>query len=82
MSLSAVNKGRVKLLNANKITMYVKEDVYLATKREERDTDLDFVKLMHHEHGTEWDNDFNISSSYHIQNYRRIRLRWEENFSK
>lgn len=45
IKLSAMNTSRAKLANANKVTIYVKEDVYLATKRAERDTDLEFIRM-------------------------------------
>lgn len=48
IELSAMNKERAKLLNAKKITMYVKEDIYLALKNAGQDIDLEFKELRRH----------------------------------
>lgn len=45
LNLAALNRKRAKLVNAKKITLFVEEHVYLATKRTNRQTDLDFIKL-------------------------------------
>lgn len=45
LDLIGLNKKRVNLPNAKKITIFVDETVYLATKLTRRITDLDFIKL-------------------------------------
>lgn len=56
INLSALNKERAKLLNATKVTLYVEERVYLATKRAKRELDLDLIKLKRLE-SHDWDYD-------------------------
>lgn len=45
INLSFLNAERAKLPNAQAITLYVKEEVYLATKWAMKQTDFDFIKL-------------------------------------
>lgn len=46
LSLIELNNERAtKLPNAKKVTLYVQEPIYLATKWASRETDLDFIKL-------------------------------------
>lgn len=49
INLSVLNRERAKLPNAEKITLYVDEKVYLATKRARRETDLKFISLKRRE---------------------------------
>lgn len=58
LNLIQLNKIRVKLRNAEKITLYIGEDVYLATKRINRETDLDFIKLKRWYSSNETNVDF------------------------
>lgn len=57
INLAALNRERLKLPNAKKITIYVGENSFLATKRQNRETDLDLIKLQRSE-SIEWDHDF------------------------
>lgn len=45
LNLIALNTERSKLTDARKITLFVQESIYLATKRKKRDTYLDFIEL-------------------------------------
>lgn len=63
INLSALNRGRAKLLHAEKVTLYVSEDVFLATKRAKRETDLDLIKLNRWE-CDEWDYNYKYSYTY------------------
>lgn len=45
LNLIELNKERAKIPNAKKVTLYVEESTYLATKRATRDTDFDFINL-------------------------------------
>lgn len=47
ISLTALNKERSQLQNAVTITLYVTEDVYLATKLADWRIDLEFINLKH-----------------------------------
>lgn len=64
LNLFQLNEIRRKLPNAKKITLYVDEDTYLATKRVNRVTDLDFVKLKRTDTFNERNFDFNESEFY------------------
>lgn len=45
LNLIGLNKKRAELPNAKKITLFVQEPVYLATKQANRETDLNFIEL-------------------------------------
>lgn len=45
INLIELNKERAQLPIAKKVTFFVKEPIYLATKRAMRNTDLDFIEL-------------------------------------
>lgn len=77
IDLSAMNRERSKLPGANKIIMYVKENVYLATKRAQRDTNLEFIQLKRYETAHEWDCDFNFFSDYNKETFRGIHTEWQ-----
>lgn len=49
ISLSTLNQARKKLLNARKVTIFVQEDVYLATKEEFKQDHFDFIDIKRHE---------------------------------
>lgn len=46
IDLVDLNRERSKLQNAKKVTLYVQETVYLATKRGSRETNLALIKLQ------------------------------------
>lgn len=58
LNLAALNKDRSKLVNAKKIILYVEEPVYLATKRANREIDLDFITLKRAD--TLYDREFDL----------------------
>lgn len=49
INLDRLNRERAKLPNAEKITLYVDERLYLATKWTRRETDLPFIRLKRFE---------------------------------
>lgn len=57
INLVALNKERKKLPNCVKVTIYVKEKVYLATKWALRETDYSAIRLKREE-SYEWIHDF------------------------
>lgn len=59
IDLAAMNRERQKLANANKITFYVNEQVYLANKWALRELDLKLIRLTRLTY-CEWDDDLYI----------------------
>lgn len=59
INMLALNRHRSKLQSAKKITLYVEENVYLATKRTNQDTNLELIQLKRAE-SYQWDRDFSI----------------------
>lgn len=57
INLRYLNTERGKLVHATKIIIYVKEEVYLATKWVTGQTDLEFIQLKRAS-SYDWDNDF------------------------
>ncbi len=57
IDLVALNEKREKLDHAHKLTIYVKEKVYLATKWALKDTDYSLIRLKREE-SYEWTHDF------------------------
>lgn len=49
IDLQQLNKVRDKMLEARKVTIYVEEDIFLASKWAVKDTDLDLIRLMRKE---------------------------------
>lgn len=58
LNLIDLNRERSMLSNAKKITLFVEEPVYLATKRANRQIDLDFIKLKRTDTFNEREYDF------------------------
>lgn len=58
IDLRALNGERQQLPNARKITLYVQEKIYLATKWAMKETDLELIRLKRIE-SFEWQHDFN-----------------------
>lgn len=81
IGLSSLNKERAKLLNATKITLYVAEDVYLATKRVKREIDFDLIKLQRFASKV-WDNSLYINTNYTTQKYGETHTRWSKTGEK
>lgn len=61
IDLSLMNSERSKLPNAEKVTLYVEEKLFLATKWAAREIDLDFIQLKRIE-SYYWDHDFDTYS--------------------
>lgn len=59
IDLFELNKEREQLQGARKITIYVKEDIYLATKWAMIETDLRLIRLRRID-SFEWDHDFGL----------------------
>lgn len=59
IDLPALNEERIQLTDARKITLYVWEDVYLATKWTLKETNFALIRLKHIE-SFEWDHDFSF----------------------
>lgn len=57
-NLIALNNARRQLADAQKITIYVKEEIYLATKWAMKETDFDLIRIKRYE-SFEWHHDFN-----------------------
>ncbi|XP_055305039.1 uncharacterized protein LOC129569870 [Sitodiplosis mosellana] len=57
LDLAAWNKEREKLAGARKVTIYVDEDIYLATKWATNETDYDLIELKRG-NSYDWDDDF------------------------
>lgn len=57
INLTSWNKKRAMLTGATKVTVYVEEDMYLATKAATIKTDLDFIEIKRASSYT-WHNDF------------------------
>lgn len=70
INLSIMNKERLNLPNAEKTTPYVKEYVFLTTKRTQLEIDLDLIKLKRIE-SFAWGHDFN-SIEYHEKNFKKL----------
>lgn len=64
LNLIELNKERAKLSNAKKITLFVQEPVYLATKRAMRETELEFIKLKRSVTLKESQLDFNFEINF------------------
>lgn len=62
VNLKALNREREKLARARKITIYVQQDVYLATKWAFGETDFSLIQLKREE-TDEWEQDFSESST-------------------
>lgn len=58
INLSQLNSERAKLSDAQKITMYVSEELFLATKWTGQELNLDLIELKH-TGCAYWDHDFN-----------------------
>lgn len=58
LDIVALNNARKQLEGARKLTLYVPEQVYLATKRIGNETKLDLIELKRRE-SHHWDNEFN-----------------------
>ncbi|XP_055304999.1 uncharacterized protein LOC129569843 [Sitodiplosis mosellana] len=59
LDLAAWNKGREKLFGARKVTIYVPEHVYLATKWATNKTDYSLIELKRG-NSYDWGSDFNL----------------------
>lgn len=57
INLRSLNREREKLIRAQKLTIYVKEEIYVATKWAMGDTDLNWIRLKRIE-SFEWEHDF------------------------
>lgn len=57
IDLSLLNSERKKLTGARKITLYVEEELFLATKWANQEIDLDFIQLKRID-SYNWDRDF------------------------
>lgn len=64
IDLPTLNRLRQQLPGARKITFYVREDVYLATKWTLKTTDFPLICLKRNE-SFRWDNDFICDFKYH-----------------
>lgn len=57
IDLVTLNKEREKLDGAQKVTIYVDDKIYVATKWAFKETDFNLVRLQRHE-SVDWDHDF------------------------
>lgn len=57
IDLFALNQEREKVIDAQKITLFVEEDIFLGTKWMTGETDLKFIRLKRKE-SFEWEHDF------------------------
>lgn len=57
INLPMLNAERAKLPNAKMVTLYVTEEVYLATKWTMKRTDFEFIQMRRND-SFEWDHDF------------------------
>lgn len=57
-NLNALNQARSQLADAQKVTIYAKEEIYLATKQTLNDTDLELIRIRRYE-SFDWNHDFN-----------------------
>lgn len=57
IDLMALNREREKLIRAQKVTVYVTEQIYLATKWNLKETDLTMIRIKRIE-SFNWDHDF------------------------
>lgn len=64
LNLVELNKERAKLRHAEKMTLFVKEPVYLATKRAKRETELEFITLKRTEALNDKHFDFGYKALY------------------
>lgn len=57
LKLATWNKEREKLIGARKVTIYVDEEIYLATKSALHKTDFNFIELKR-KHSYDWNEEF------------------------